>query len=75
MFMDIKKQHQQNAAKEKRWIADAARDANEMTVAGARYAANGNIAEARFAAEEAANARLWVPKRKAILNRELRLSG
>jgi len=72
--MDTKTQHQQNAAKEKRWIADAARDANNETIAKARYAAQGNTVEAQFAAEEARNALSWVPKRKAILNREERLA-
>jgi hypothetical protein len=72
--MDPRAQHRANADKEKHWIADAARDAHDMTREKARLAAEGNIVEARFAAEEARNAESWVPKRRAILRREERLS-
>ena len=66
--------HIANAAKEKRWIADAARDAANLNAEGSRLWAQGRHAEAQFDFEEARNAESWVNKRRAILHREERLS-
>jgi hypothetical protein len=67
-------QHAVNAGKEKRWIADAIRDQQNLNREGSILWAQGKRTEAQFDFEEAKNAGSWVGKRKRILNREERLS-
>jgi hypothetical protein len=73
--MDRQEQHRHNAAKEKRWVADASRDAHNLTREAAQLSARGLTVEARFDAEEARLANSWVGKRERILRREERLGG
>jgi hypothetical protein len=72
--MDPHAQHRANAGKEKRFIADAARDARDLNIVGSRLWAEGKRTEAQFDFEEARNAESWVDKRKRLLEREERLS-
>jgi hypothetical protein len=69
--MDATTQHKRNAAKEKRWMDDAARDSHNMILSGKKAWAEGNRVEARFDFAEANNATSWVPKRKRILKNEI----
>ena len=72
--MDRRNQHRQNACKERRWIADAARDKRNLMQSGHRLWKQGHRIEARFDFQEAAHAQSWENKRKRILKREVRLS-
>lgn len=71
--MDRQEQHRQNAGKEKRWIADASRDAHNLTRSAAQLSARGLTIESRFDMEEARIAGSFVTKRESILKREERL--
>ena len=73
--MGSQSQHRHNSGLEKRWVADAARDAADLNRDAQREASHGHMVESRFLAEEAKNAGSWVGKRHHILEREERLAG
>jgi hypothetical protein len=73
--MDYKEQHRVNVAKEKRWIADAARDKHDLTAEGSRLWAQGKHVEASFDFEEARNAASWEGRRHRRLLEEERKAG
>lgn len=68
--MDLHAQHRANVGKEKHFIADAARDAQDLNREGSKLWAQGKRVEAEFDFEEARNAQSWVGKRQALLKRE-----
>jgi hypothetical protein len=72
--MDSRAQHRANAGKEKRFIAEAARDASDLNKEGSKLWVQGKRVEAEFDFEEARNAESWVGRRNRILQREERLS-